>query len=244
MLKYLKKEYIASFLPLLITGILLILAISCFLNDSLGWLAHNENVSATGLSIGVRGTPETEEYFSFNGEIIDASNSEIFSGLRPGDTVTLELHIKNKSDSTIALKLLMAVPTENDDIPYVADGLYHYLGSQIRINSILKSGTDILATTDYDNYLLPLSDDKYTDGLPPTSIDEEYDFSTLSERVLIDEAKIENGAEVIFDITFEFVDNNTLQNAYIEHSASDSEDAEKSALNLSRKLICDYSFSE
>ena len=138
----------------------------------------------------------------------------------------------------------MSAPTAESDSVYVESGLYHYLGTQIRLNSIMKSGSDVLALTGTDKYLLPLEDSMYNGGLQPTGISEVYDFSASTNAQLANTITLASDAEATFALEFEFVDNGEVQNAYISFADSNSGDAVKASLALSRTLICYYDFAE
>ena len=242
-----RKQYLSSISLLIMLTLALVFAVLATFDNSLAWFASNDRVDANGMSISVRGLPETEEYLMIDGERIDSSAANLFSGLTPGETATLEVYVRNKTSEKIKFKLLMAAPTEDNDTPYIVnDELYHYFGTQIRINSAKGNGQELLFPTSNDRYLLPLDDSLYIGedaSLPPTSIDSEYDFSILSDKVLIDFVEIEANGEFIVELEFEFVDNNTLQNPYIDFANPNSSDPEKAALNLSRTLICSYEYA-
>ncbi|MBQ9778774.1 MAG: hypothetical protein IJW22_07610, partial [Clostridia bacterium] len=197
-------------------------------------------VGASGLTLTSVGVAETEQYFMLDGVRVAEDAADFLSGLMPGEQITVQLCVENHSTVAVAMSLHMTAPTEENDTPYVEDGRYHYFGSQIRFLSIKQGAIDRLQPSGTDAYLLTLNDAMYTNGLPPTGIDVEYDFSTLSDKALTGDIEIEAGATLTLDLTFEFVENNTSQNPYIHFGNTAAGDAEKSALVLSRELICAF----
>ena len=227
-----KKEYIAPLVSLILVALTLIFSLTIHFNDSLGWFASNKSVEANGMSVSINGMPETEIYFIVNGSRIkedDATN--LFQNLRPGDKVQFQLFVENKSESKIQFHLSMKAPTNEQDTPVVIGDRYYYFGSQLRINYIKNGSNDVMNLTGNNRFLLPLDDSLYRSGLQPTSITSEFDFTTLSERLLTDSIVLNVGESVTLDFEIEFVDNNTLQNAYIDFGNNDNQ-------KLARTLIC------
>lgn len=229
--KQIRKEQITPFVSLTLVSIILLIAMFAFFNGSLAWLASNNNVTANGITVSARGTPDADVYLMIDGVRIDEGATDLFSDIVPGEKIRFKICVKNNTDENVLFRIAMAAPTADQDSEYEKDGLYHYFGSQIRINSIKNSSDDILTLSGASCYLLPLSDALYVDGLPPTAIDSEYDFSSLTERELTEEVEIGAGGEIFLDVELEFVDNNTLQNAYIDFGKSDGQ-------TLARTLLC------
>lgn len=225
------KNYIMPISTLILMGTVLILSTIMFFNNSLAWVASNDHIDAGGMSVSVRGLPDADVYLMVDGVSIDENATDIFADLLPGQKVSFNVCVKNNTDDKIFFRISIAAPTAEQDTPYVVDGLYHYFGSQIRINSIKNGSDDLLTLSGSYCYLLPLSDNLYANGLPPTAIDSEYDFSLLEERNLTSEVEINAGGQVTLDVELEFVDNNTLQNAYIDFGKVDGQ-------TLSRTLLC------
>ena len=237
-----KKEYVMPLISLITVGVVMIMAMVAMAGSTLGWYASNDQVNANGMNISVKGMPDTEQYITYEGKRLDESATDIFADMRPGYTVDFQLHIKNKTDEKIDFQLLMAAPSAEQDTPYILDGLYHYFGSQLRLNSIKNGENSLLTLQGKDRYLLPLDEGLYTDGMQPTSIDSEFDFSTLSERALTEIMEIGANGELVLTIQIEFVDNNTLQNAYINFG--NENDDEKADLNISRTLVCYFAYQD
>ena len=224
------------FYSMMLIMVAFLLALFAFFNDSLGWIASNDRVASEGMTVSVSGLPDADVYLMIDGVRVDASAADLFSDLTPGQKVSFKICVKNTTDGKISFRISMPAPTAEQDTVFVADGLYHYFGSQIRINSIKNGSLDVLALSAADCYLLPLDEALYSDGLPPTALDAEYDFSLLEERNLTGEVVIDANAETFLDVELEFVDNNTLQNAYIDFGKSDGQ-------TLSRTLICYLSYA-
>lgn len=237
-----KKEYVMPLISLITVGVVMIMAIVTMAGSTLGWYAHNDQVDANGMNISVKGMPDTEQYIIYNGNKLDDAATDIFAGMRPGDIAEFQLYIKNKTNEKIDFQLLMAAPSAEQDTPYILDGLYHYFGSQLRLNSIKSGENSLLTLQGTDRYLLPLDEGLYTNGLQPTSINSEFDFSTLSERALTNVIEIDANGELVLTIQIEFVDNNTLQNAYINFG--NENDDEKADLNISRTLVCYFAYQD
>ena len=189
------------------------------------------------------------QYLMLDGERVEATAENLFSDLTPGDTVTVQLYVENQSDSSISFELLMAAPVENqDEIPLIKDEKYHYFGSQIRINSVKNANTDVLRLVGNDRYLLTLDSELYIGekkDLPPTSIDDKYDFLLISEKKLTNAISIPAGGNITLDIELQFVDNGISQNAYIGFGSADAfdENIENVAPpTLSRTLICYFAY--
>lgn len=238
-----KSKYLAPLISASLTGFMLIVALLAMFSPTLGWFATNKSVSASGLSVTSVGIPKTEQ------EIIDGGE-DIFAEMMPGERRSVTLRVKNLSGKPIIFRLHMSAPTEASDSVYVEDGLWHYFGTQVRLNSVKigDSDTDSLILEGADKYLLPLEDSQYTGGLPPTALEfgsgDGYDFSSLSESQLTDAINLASGEEITLTLEFEFVDNGEVQNAYISFADHSSGDAVKASLNLSRTLICYFDFAE
>ena len=235
--KLINKEQVKSFSSLILIGVALVLAMCVFLKGSLAWFAQNDVVSAKGISVSAKGLPDADVYLMIDDVRVDESAVDLFSDMIPGQTANFKIGVKNNTDGKISFFLAIAASTAEEDTAYVVDGLYHYFGSQIRINSIKNGSDDLLTRSGADSYLLPLADDLYSDGLPPTALDSEYDFSLLEERTLTEELVIDAGGEVFLDVELEFVDNNTLQNAYIDFGKTEGQ-------TLARTLLCYLFYAE
>ena len=232
-----KTKYFAPLLSIVLTGFMLAVALLAMFSPTLGWFATNKSVSASGLGVTSIGIPKTEQ------EIIDGGE-DVFAEMMPGERRSVTLRVKNLSGKPIIFRLYMSAPTAGSDSVYVESGLYHYFGSQIRLNSITESGVDILAATGNERYLLTLDDSFYTNGLQPTGIDTEYNFASATDKQLSNVISLAPNEEKTFVLEFEFVDNGEVQNAYISFANGNSSDALKASLNLSRTLICYFDFAE
>ena len=178
------KAHIAPLLSIISTGILLILSFYIMFNDSVAWFSDNSTLASSGMSISARGVPDTEQYLIVDGVRVEKTADNLFSDLVPGKTVEFSLYVKNNTDSYIDFQLFMQAPTENDDTPYVIDGLYHYLGTQIRINSVKNGAEELLTLVGNDRFLLRLDNSLYIgadSSLPPTSINRMYELDTSNK---------------------------------------------------------------
>ena len=239
-----KRKYFASLWSLAVTGVMLVIALFAMLSTSLGWFAKNNTVTASGLSVSVKGLPETEAYLIMDGVKLDAGAADLFAEMMPGEKRTAMLYVKNLSGKSIDITLYLSAATAETDTVYEQADLYHYFGSQIRLNSIKKTdSSDILNLTGTGKYLLTLDDSLYTGGLQPTGVpiaNGEHDFSAETDKQLADTLTLAEDEEITLTFEFEFVDNGENQNAYI--SFADSSVRGKDTLNLSRtlRLYCDY----
>ena len=232
-----KKEYIKPLFSLALVGSVLVLSLMTFLGNTLGWFASNDNVSGNGMQVSVSGVPDTVLYLMVDDVRVDDNATDIFENLVPGQKVSFQLYVKNKTNKQIDFKLYMEAPTAEQDTVFVADDLYHYFGSQIRVNSVKNGDNNLLTLSGADCYLLPLDEELYEDGLQPTAIETEYNFSALEDRAMIPVIQIDAEGELVLDFELEFVDNNTLQNAYINFGKIDSQ-------TLARTLMCEVYYSE
>ena len=242
-----KKECIAPLLSM--TMILLLIAVSAFVmfDHTVAWFAVIDEVGGEGMQLEAGGQPETEQYLMIDGVRVEEHATDLFAGLKPGDRVTFQLYVKNKSAQNVVFQLFMDAPTEDDDQPYVLDGQYHYMGSQLRILSLEEGGEDLLRLTGNDRYLLTLDDALYIGSdasLPPTAIDAAYDFSSATNKTLTDTMLLADGEERIFTFELEFVDNGISQNPYIDYGSADAKDPAKRDLSLSRTLVCYFEYEE
>ena len=240
-----KKKMLRSLVSMISIGLVLAFSIISFLGRSVAWFSKNEKINANGVNLVAQGLPDTEQYLMIDGVRVEENATDLFSGLVPGKSVTFQLYVKNKTEKNIEFGLLLAPPTENDDIPYVIDGLYHYFGTQLRINSIKNDESELLSLEGNERYLLTLEESLYIGAdksLPPTSVNSEYDFSVCTHKTLTDIVTIGANGELILDIEIEFADNGILQNPYIDYGNTESEDSAKAALRLSRTLLCYYSY--
>lgn len=242
----LKKTYIKPLLSIFSTGILMIVSFWILIDHSIAWFSDNGTVTSSGMHVSARGVPDTEQYLIVDGMKVEQTAGTLCSDLVPGETIEFSLYVKNNTDSYIDFQLFMQAPTENDDTPYVIDGLYHYMGTQIRINSVKNGDEELLAPNGNDRYLLTLDNSLYIGedaSLPPTAIDFAYDFSHTTDRSLTHPIDIVPNGEIILDIELEFVDNGMLQNPYIEFGASGAADPNKASLVLSRTLLCSVAYA-
>lgn len=236
-----KKQYIAPLLSLAVTALFIIFLVFMMFDNTLAWFSNNGKSDASGMGITSLGAPETEQYLIIDGERVNGNATDLFSSLVPGEKVSFQLYVKNNTDKGIIFLLSMASPSQNDDTPFIKDGLYHYFGSQIRINSVKNGENEILALSGNNRYLLTLEDNLYIgngNSLPPTSTSSEYDFSSAKEKTLCAPIKINANGELILDIELEFVDNGISQNPYAEFGNESASDETKKLLKLSRTLIC------
>lgn len=260
MMNKLKKEYFASLLSVIVVGAVLVVALYTFYDSSLAWFSNNNEVMAQGMSVVSRGAPKLDtELKNFkrirNGvAVTDASNP--FTGLIPGDKVTFEIVVTNQSKEDVNLRLLMAAPNGNTDKGYVADGKYYYFGTQFRINSIKIGESDKLTAVGRESFLLTLPDPDTANGndyepytskngklLPPTSIDAGLTFTNQADKALTSAILLAAETSLTFTVEIEFVDNEDVQNAYINFGAAAAEDEEKKE-PFSRTFICFAEFTD
>lgn len=169
------------------------------------------------------------------------ASAPIFNQLSPGDKIALKLSFKNNESSVRYLSLSMLAPTANNEKPIMHDSnhavttdpeeavRYHYFGSQIRINSVSVNsgfGPTYLLTTEF------ISGSNNT--LQTTYVEKENIsnlFNNLSDVQLVpytqgtgnNFALAGNGTTTDVIIVFEFVDNSTIQNAYINFGSQEGQ---------------------
>ncbi len=233
------KKIISSLTALVGTGVLLAAVTVAFLGTTFGWFSENKTVQAQGMSIRSDDGFDTEQYYQKeDGTVLGDDATNIFTGLRPGDKVKLQVVVKNNEQVPLTLKLVLEAASEAEaDNYYEENGKYHYFGTQLRLSSMKISGEDHLNENETNFYLLKLDDSQYTNGLQPTSLDAKLDLSTQSNRDISDVIEMAAGEEIVIDLEFEFVDNNENQNAYINFGAAGTE---KEALSYSQVILCEY----
>ena len=258
----LNKKYLAPLCSLFVTGALLISILVLSLGKSFGWFARNERVSATGLSVSAVSPYKTEQTLCMQGNngtlvpINDEAAAGLFSDLLPGGSVTVYLKISHSEDVALSTALLLSAPTAQTDSAVrtdEADPNYYYFGSQIRVKSILPcnengvvadgSDQDLRIVQGKEAFLLTLPDSFYTGDVTKDTVKQgvgtptAYDFSTASLKQLTEEIEVAAGATVYLAITFEFVENDQVQNPYINFGAAGQG-------TLSRQLLCHYTKAE
>lgn len=261
----LNKKYLAPLCSLFVTGTLLISIAVLFLGRSFGWFARNERVSATGLSVSAVSPYKTEQVLCMPGDdgmlvpINDETAASLFSDLVPGESVTVYLRIFNSEDIALNTTLLLSAPTALTDSAVRTDETdpnYYYFGSQIRVKSILScnqngvvaggNDQDLRIVQGKEAFLLTLPDSFYTGDVTKDTVKQgvgtatAYDFSTASPKPLTNDIEIAAGATVYFAITFEFAENDQVQNPYINFGVADA----NSQGTLSRQLLCSYTETE
>ncbi len=235
-----KKKLIPPLISLILTGTILLGYLFVTAAISFGWFMEKNDAEAAGMSVSASGGYNTEQYFILDGNRLSEEGVNIFSELKPADIAEITLCIKNNDTKDLKVLLYVSSPSEETDSVYTKDGLYHYFGTQIRFKSIKSGDTEHLALSGKDAYLLPLDASLYTNSLPPTALTAPIDFKAYTAMQQITQSiTIPKGEEVLFDFEFEFVDNNTVQNAYIGFGSSESD--EKSSLVLTREILCSFS---
>lgn len=206
----------------------------------------------------------------------ETANTTLFSKMLPGNKQTVYLEVQNTDNVDLELELLLSAPNNSTsggtDSGYADGTNYYYLGTQMRVSEIKlatctksgdtitctgTSGNDLRAVSGANAYLLTIPDDAfYPDGLQETAATAKQiqdAFAQASQKKLTNSntAKIlvENGETVYLAITFEFVENNQVQNPYIDFGNKDvantnSETADRANYVLTRTLLCWYSEAE
>lgn len=238
------KSLIYKAASLLLLAIFLCTSVFIYLQKSFGWFSDNDEVSASGLSVqsGSGAAVNISMSYQKNGTgdfiaIDSSSTAPIFKDLNPGDKIALKLSFTNNESTVRYLSLSMLAPTAENEKPIMHDSnhevttdpgaavRYHYFGSQIRINSVSVNA-------DFDpTYLLTTEFISGSDTLQKTYVEKENIsnlFNNLSDVQLVPYTQgasnnfelAGNGATTDVIIVFEFVDNSTIQNAYINFGAS------------------------
>ena len=235
------KSLIYKAASLLLLAIFLCTSVFIYLQKSFGWFSDNDEVSASGISV-QSGTGAAIDiamsYAKFGGDktvaeikaltytnIGTTASAPIFNGLLPGDKIALKLSFTNNESSVRYLTLSMLAPTEENETPIITSvttsggsstNRYHYFGSQIRINSVgekeinkyLLETTPLTGGFQQTYYEKPTEDDHvFNKAANATDIQ----LYTQSDSIAL--AGEGDTTDVI--IVFEFVDNSTIQNAYI-----------------------------
>lgn len=261
----LNKKYLAPLCSLFVTGALLVSILVLSLGRSFGWFARNERVSATGLSVSTVSPYKTEQVLCMPGDdgtlvpINDETAASLFSGLLPDESVTVYLRIVNSEAIALDTTLLLSAPTAQTDSAVRTDENdpnYYYFGSQIRVKSILPcnqngvvaegNGQDLRIVQGKEAFLLTLPDSFYTGDVTKDTVKQgvgtttAYDFSTASPKTLANDIEVAAGSTVYLAITFEFAENDQVQNPYINFGVAGTDPQG----TLSRRLLCSYEKSE
>lgn len=229
------KSLIYKAASLLLLAIFLCTSVFIYLQKSFGWFSDNDEVSASGISV-QSGTGaaidiamsyqknETGDFIAIN----ESSTAPIFRDLLPGDKIALKLSFTNNESNVRYLTLSMLAPTEDNEKPIMHDSnhavttdpeeavRYHYFGSQVRINSVgekeinkyLLETTPLTGGFQQTYYEKPTEDDNVFNK---TANATDIQLYTQSDSI----ALAGNGTTTDVIIVFEFVDNSTIQNAYI-----------------------------
>ena len=109
------KKYIAPLSSLIIAGVLLAVAVFLFFGNSLAWFSAVTDVGSGGMQVSAQGVPSVDQYLMVDGVRVGGTAEHLFSGLTPGDTVSVSLVIKNESDRAILADVMIAPPAAEDD---------------------------------------------------------------------------------------------------------------------------------
>ena len=261
----LNKKYLAPLASLLVTGGLLMTVGVLLLGSSFGWFSHNDRVTATGLSVSSISPYKTEQalYELKDGQLTKltgTAEAALFAEMLPGDKRTVYLGVTNKDTVTLDLQVLLSAPSRGTDSGYTAtvtEGSnavteHYYLGSQIRVSDIklatatgATTGDEICAVEGKNAFLLTMPDAFYQNGKQNTGATEAQvtaAFESAAQKKLTDTGSITVAPDetVYVAITFEFAENNQVQNPYINFGADSTKAAPQNCV-LTRTLLCWYS---
>ena len=261
----LNKKYLAPLASLLVTGGLLMTVGVLLLGSSFGWFSHNDRVTATGLSVSSVSPYKTEQslYELKDGvltKLTSTAEAELFANMLPGDTRTVYLGVTNTDTVTLDLQVLLSAPSLSTDSGYSAEVTedettvteHYYLGSQIRVADIkmatatgATTGNEICALTGKNAFLLTMPDSFYQNGKQSTgatAAEVTAAFESAAQKKLTDTGSITVAPNetVYVAITFEFAENNQVQNPYINFGTDNAGTAPKNCV-LTRTLLCWYS---
>jgi hypothetical protein len=241
------KSLIYKAASLLLLAIFLCTSVFIYLQKSFGWFSDNDEVSASGLSVqsGSGAAVNISMSYQKNGTgdfiAIDSSlTAPIFKDLNPGDKIALKLSFKNNESSVRYLSLSMLAPTAENEKPIMHNSnhevttdpnaavRYHYFGSQIRINSVgekeinkyLLETTPLTGGFQQTYYEKANSEDNVFNKTANTT---DIQLVPYTQGASNNFALAGNGATTDVIIVFEFVDNSTIQNAYINFGASEDQ---------------------
>ena len=261
------KSLVYKAASLLLLAIFLCTSVFIYLQKSFGWFSDNDEVSASGLSIqsgtGANVNVRLARDDNNNAEIesnefLDENLFPVFDELVPSSTpFVVYVVFKNNESTPVNVTLSMLAPTASDEVPILhnknhevvanpADAeRFHYFGSQLRLNSVTvkENSLSVAGTkTTFNQYLLETEPLKENSDYQATYVEEAYDFSSLSDLALIaDPLTISPGSTVYVALEFQFVDNTTIQNAYINFGKkiTISEGVEYTAV-CKRTLYCTF----
>ena len=208
----------------------------------------------------------------------NVGSTTLFSNMLPTDQRTVYLEVtNNESDTPLSLDVLLSAPNNTTnggtDSGYSDENGYYYFGSQIRITNIqISDSTGALSNDATANicavdgttqaYLLTIPavdgensfyDENGLQGVGATANQITAAFQNASQKKLTDANSITvpAGETVYIAFTFEFVENNQVQNPYIDFANKAGITAEDTAKELERKncvltreLLCQYSAAQ
>ena len=199
---------VQSLIIMIFLAFLLVFAVFYF-NHSMAWLSQNREVNANGASVQLASLGIIDTYSSKGvGEEYTEIKAwdRIFSGLMPGDSVSIEAKYENTSGTTRTLKVVFS-PGSDGETPYVEDEkFYYYFGTQLKITSIsLKNVEGKVEET--GKFLMEPPGDKVSFDLKQAVPD--------PDPIELAEFDLAAGTWASLEITVEFVNYPTVdQNAY------------------------------
>lgn len=166
-----------------------------YFNRTLGWFADNRNVSASGAEValaqyGIEGT-----YFAKGANEVEFSQIDgdfVFSGIAPGQRVSLQARYTNNSAENRALSVYLGLLATDVETPLVLDGKYYYLSTQLKIVAISVNGA--AQSVQDDKFLMTPPADKLA-----------YDAEQTVENVLIAQFDLLASQTATVEVTVEFV---------------------------------------
>ena len=209
---------IQSLIIMIFLAFLLVFAVFYF-NHSMAWLSQNREVNANGASVQLASLGITDTYSSKGvGEADYAPITEwdrIFSGLMPGDSVSIKAEYENTPGTTRTLRVVFS-PGSDGETPYIDKSgkywKYYYFGTQLKITSVSltvdgKALEEVifLMTPGEEGFLMEPPDDK-------VSFDSKQE---VPAPIVLAEFDLAAGKTASLEITVEFVNHPTVdQNAY------------------------------
>ncbi|MGN1093933.1 MAG: hypothetical protein ACI4SC_03035 [Candidatus Neoclostridium sp.] len=166
-----------------------------YFNRSFGWFSRSLNANAKGMEVSLAGYGITDVYFRKGVGESDyteiTSWDSVFSGLSPGDSVSIKAQYSNDSGTAHTLGVYFGIGDGNE-IPLVKDGKYYYFGTQLKITEIVIDGNEQSFTG--DKFLMTPPSDKLA-----------YDAQQTAENAFIADVSVPSGGSAAVEITVQFV---------------------------------------
>lgn len=206
-----KKMFTISVAALIFSVLVLITAVYAWFQSPFSGMG--------GLSTSVAKDSLKVSYKVGDGDYTDNPENIKFENILPGSKKSIFVKVENIDTKSIDITIYFLAPdtgsTDNgQEKPFINEGVYYYLGSQIKITSVKAD------TSEIDNaagkYLVT------TEKLNPESEFQKTGVTSAADLLRLNIAEgytVNSDSTTIFEIEFTFVDNGEDQSIYQEQDA-------------------------